>query len=261
MRGVVDYRRGRWRLDVNQNIGSLISNEIILAELQDFLERHFGRATANSVLDLGAGSKPYERLYDAYFSSSTAVDVPHSPHDTSSVDLFASADKLPFDDGSFDCVICTEVLEHCREPRSVMAEIARVLKRGGWAFLTTPFLLPLHEMPFDYYRYTPSALGDLGETAGLSVASIQPRGSYAAVAMTLIQMPIAKIWQRLTRITGLPLYHRYNPAVYLLIVLPQRLYLLSRGHFLRRPVSRPARIYVKMTYYTLGYITELQKPK
>ena len=132
MRGEVRFRGGRWRLDDSLNLGTLISQQIILDELQDFLSRHYpvgvdSPAPAGSVLDLGAGSKPYAPLYDSHFSASTAVDVDHSPHDTSGVDLLAPAQRLPFDDGSFDCLICTEVLEHCREPRAVMAEIARVL--------------------------------------------------------------------------------------------------------------------------------------
>src|SRR5438132_6447992 len=142
-----------------RNIGAVISNEIILFELRQFLESHFGGRTSAAVLDLGAGTKPYAPLYGRYFNSCTSVDVPHSPHDIGGVDVMASADDLPFDAESFDCVICTEVLEHCPEPRETMAEIARVLKPGGWVFLTTPFLRPLHEMPSDYYRYTPSGLG------------------------------------------------------------------------------------------------------
>jgi SAM-dependent methyltransferase len=260
MRGSVDFRRGRWRLDTKENVGSLISNEIILVELQDFLEAQFSDSRLGSVLDLGAGSKPYAPLYDSYFATSTAVDVPHSLHDTKSVAVFASADDLPFEDESFDRVICTEVLEHCREPRAVMAEIARVLKPGGSAFLTTPFLLPLHEMPFDYYRFTPSALRDLADGAKLAVQSIRPRGSYVAVALSVVQMPITKIWQRLAKVTRLPLFHLHNPAVYLCVALPQQIYLSTWRYLRRRPTSRLAGMYDKLTYYTLGYVTVLQKP-
>jgi SAM-dependent methyltransferase len=261
LRGSAEFRRGRWRLDVQENLGNLISQEIILAALVDFLERRFPGGREESVLDLGAGSKPYAPLYDGHFASTTTVDVPDSLHDTASVDVFASADELPFADDSFECVICTEVLEHCREPRAVMAEIARALKPGGAAFVTTPFLLPLHEMPYDYYRYTPSALEDLATEAGLSVTSISPRGGYGAVALGVVQMPITKIFHKLATVTHLPLYHLYNPFVFATIVLPQRLYLsvwrYGRGH----AATRLGRLSNKLTYYTLGYVTELEKPR
>jgi SAM-dependent methyltransferase len=262
VRGTVRLRNGRWRLDARQNMGTLVSQEIILDELQDFLAEHYSgnssdASPAGSVLDLGAGSKPYAPLYDSYFSNSTAVDVPHSPHD-GEVDMLASADSLPFESESFDCVICTEVLEHCREPRAVMAEIARVLKQGGRAFLTTPFLVPLHEMPHDYYRFTPSALADLAERAGLSVTSIRPRGGYAAVLLRLLHLPITKLWQRLSGLLHLPLYHPYNPLVWLTVVLPERI-CLSAWRRARQRRDRPAGIRAKLAHYTLGYVAELRK--
>jgi hypothetical protein len=39
-----------------------------------------------------------------------------------------------------------------------MNEIYRVLKCNGVLFFTVPFLWPLHEVPYDNYRYTPFAL-------------------------------------------------------------------------------------------------------
>ena len=211
------------------------------------------------MLDLGAGSKPYAPLYEEYFASATAVDVPHSLHDTQRVDVFASADELPFADASFDCVICTEVLEHCREPRTVMAEIARVLRAGGAAFVTTPFLLPLHEMPHDYYRYTPSALADLAKGAGLTVTAISPRGGYGGVALGVLQMPFAKVFQKLDALTRVSLYHPYNPVVFAAIVLPQLLYLRAWRYTRRHMTTRLARLSEKLTYYSLGYVTEVEK--
>jgi ubiquinone/menaquinone biosynthesis C-methylase UbiE len=39
--------------------------------------------------------------------------------------------NIPFDDASFDVVICEQVLEHLAKPEFVLYEIARVLRRGG----------------------------------------------------------------------------------------------------------------------------------
>lgn len=38
---------------------------------------------------------------------------------------------MPFEDGSFDAVLCMEVLEHVDDPGAVVDEAARVLRRGG----------------------------------------------------------------------------------------------------------------------------------
>jgi ubiquinone biosynthesis O-methyltransferase len=45
---------------------------------------------------------------------------------------------LPFEDQSFDAVLCTEVIEHVRGPRQAVGELVRVLRPGGRLVLTTP---------------------------------------------------------------------------------------------------------------------------
>lgn len=54
----------------------------------------------------------------------------------------ADARQLPFPDGCFDKVICSEVLEHIPDYRAVLAEIARVLKTGGILAVSVPRFLP-----------------------------------------------------------------------------------------------------------------------
>lgn len=43
----------------------------------------------------------------------------------------APAEKLPFEDSSFDCVSCTMVLCTVPDPAEALAEVARVVKPGG----------------------------------------------------------------------------------------------------------------------------------
>jgi SAM-dependent methyltransferase len=47
---------------------------------------------------------------------------------------------LPFADGSFDCIHAGEVIEHFFSPDLLLSEIARLLKPGGYAVITTPNL-------------------------------------------------------------------------------------------------------------------------
>lgn len=242
------------------NFGNLVSNQIILDEMVSFLEKSRRTKGAGRLLDLGAGAKPYEPLYRSFFSDCTSVDVPHSPHDTTSVDVMAPADDLPFHDESFDCVIATEVLEHCPDPAAVVREIARVLRPRGRAFVTTPFLIPLHEMPWDFYRYTPSALSHLAETSGLAVEMIKPRGSYISVWMGVNQMPLTKVMTYVGSRIGLPLSHPYNPLLFVLVVLPQKLYLRALRWLSCHPGSRAARVHEKLTYYSGGFVSVFEKP-
>lgn len=50
----------------------------------------------------------------------------------------ADAAHLPFTDGSFDAVICSEVLEHVPDPAKAIAEAARVSAPGGLFLFSTP---------------------------------------------------------------------------------------------------------------------------
>lgn len=45
---------------------------------------------------------------------------------------------IPYNDGTFDVIICNHVLEHIDEDRKAISELYRVLKPGGWAILQSP---------------------------------------------------------------------------------------------------------------------------
>ena len=53
-------------------------------------------------------------------------------------------------------------------------------------FLTVPFSQPLHELPGDYWRFTPGSLRKLVEDAGLEVQEVRPRGNFASVVGALL---------------------------------------------------------------------------
>lgn len=71
------------------------------------------------------------------------------------VDAIADAHDLPFEDGAFDLVIATAVLEHVADPQRCVAEIHRVLDRAGHVYAVTPFLQPVHMGAHDFTRFTP----------------------------------------------------------------------------------------------------------
>jgi 2-polyprenyl-3-methyl-5-hydroxy-6-metoxy-1,4-benzoquinol methylase len=52
------------------------------------------------------------------------------------IDYVCDAESIPAADGSFDVILCTEVLEHVPEPVKVLQEIARLLCPGGLLELT-----------------------------------------------------------------------------------------------------------------------------
>jgi SAM-dependent methyltransferase len=77
------------------------------------------------------------------------------------VDIVGDAHLLPFKHQSFDAVIITAVLEHVKDPTSIVLEIYRVLKNGGLVYAEVPFIEGYHEDPVDYRRFTIIGLSDL----------------------------------------------------------------------------------------------------
>lgn len=77
------------------------------------------------------------------------------------VDIVADAEHLPFPDESADAAIIDNVLEHVRNPQRAVAEMYRVLKKGGRIFVATPFLMVYHSSPGDFYRFSPEGLREL----------------------------------------------------------------------------------------------------
>lgn len=49
--------------------------------------------------------------------------------------------EIPFDDNYFDIVLCTEVIEHTPDPKIAVAELARVVKKGGILIITVPNII------------------------------------------------------------------------------------------------------------------------
>lgn len=54
------------------------------------------------------------------------------------VDVKADILDLPFEDNTYDVIICNHVLEHIVDDRKAMSELYRVMKSGGWGIVQVP---------------------------------------------------------------------------------------------------------------------------
>ena len=88
-------------------------------------------------------------------------------------------ESMPFDDESFDSVLCNAVLEHVEDAELAMGELARVVRKRGHVVVAVPFLQPYHACPGDFRRYTASGLAQLGRRHGLDVVCVLPVHSLA----------------------------------------------------------------------------------
>lgn len=54
-------------------------------------------------------------------------------------------------------VLCLDTLEHVEYPRKAINEIYRILKPDGIAVISSVMKFPIHDHPYDYWRFTPEA--------------------------------------------------------------------------------------------------------
>lgn len=98
----------------------------------------------------------------------------------------ADVTRLPFADGCFDAVVCSEVLEHIENNRAAIRELVRVLKPGGDLVVTVPRFWPericwaissaYHHEPGGHIRiYRKRELMELLESAGVRCLRIRYR--------------------------------------------------------------------------------------
>ena len=143
-------------------------------------------ALEGTILDIGCGESPYQHLVTGPEAHYVGIDI----HDAAKFG-YHNRDAVRFDgrtisapDGSIDHVLCTEVLEHVPDAGHLVAEMHRVLKKGGTGIITFPWSARYHYIPFDYHRFTPSALEPMFRD--FSSVTIEPRGTDLTVIASKI---------------------------------------------------------------------------
>lgn len=101
------------------------------------------------VADIGCGSKPFRKSIVQKNWQYHGFDITSDSEHTHFDGL-----RVPSPDGTFDIVICTEVLEHAREDLILISECSRILKSNGLMIVAIPFMYPIHGEPNDFRRYS-----------------------------------------------------------------------------------------------------------
>ena len=134
--GVADL----WRLWRNESDDPETFYGVLAERAVSDLEHSFGPLDDQHIADLGCGPGWYTEALRAVGAKVTPID-----HDSSELErngrrlegaVVGDAMNLPVPDGLFDGVFASNMLEHTPEPHRVITEIARVLRPGGWAYVS-----------------------------------------------------------------------------------------------------------------------------
>jgi ubiquinone/menaquinone biosynthesis C-methylase UbiE len=129
----------------------------------------------HTLLDAGAGDCRFKNYFPDVNYIGMDLGVAVQELDYSLLNIKGDLRNIPLEDKSVDTIICIQVLEHLPEPWKVLGEFNRILKKDGYLFISCPQSVHQHQVPYDFFRYTPFGLTSLLENNGFEVAWIKPQ--------------------------------------------------------------------------------------
>lgn len=120
----------------------------------DYVDEH---APALDVLEIGSRVREDTRdplVFRGIAKSYVGVDIVHGQN----VDVVGDAHKLAdlVEGRQFDLVYSEYAFEHLAMPWVVVSQINQVLRKGGNAYLISNQSIGLHDLPWDFWRYSES---------------------------------------------------------------------------------------------------------
>ena len=132
--------RELWRLFRNERDDPAPFYRRLAGELAADLEERHGPLAGQRILDLGCGPGWYAEALEARGAVVVAVDMDDEELATSGArplrPVLSDGGRLALPDGSVDAVVCSNLLEHAPDTRAILVEIGRVLRPGGWAYVS-----------------------------------------------------------------------------------------------------------------------------
>lgn len=157
-----------------------LHNKFLFADIKDAISTYAN----GDVLDIGCGNKPYEPLFQN-IGKYIGCDIAQSSGNK--VDVLCDVTSIPLEDGQFDTVFTTQVMEHVAEHSRMLSEAYRLLKPGGTIILSAPMCWQHHEVPYDFFRFTKYGMIHLFEKAGFRIVKIKSNGGKWALAGQMMQ--------------------------------------------------------------------------
>ena len=171
-------------------VGSRLLADLIADNYDKNLRQH----AKGKLLDLGCGKVPFFAAYREFVKDNICVDWGNTFHKSEYLDYEIDLNnKLPFSDNEFDTIILSDVLEHIPLPQQLWTEMARILSRNGIIIMNVPFFYWIHDLPYDYYRYTEFALRRFVDISGLKLIKLESIGGIPEVVTDIFAKNILRL--------------------------------------------------------------------
>lgn len=139
-------------------------------------------------LDVGCGRQPFRKTLEAAGYSYFSLDAQQNIENT--VDVVGAIDaplaSQIIEQGPFDFILCTEVLEHVADWDMAFQNLTNLLNQGGRVLITCPHFYQLHEEPYDFWRPTLHSLQYFAWRQGLRTLQLKAAGDAWDVLGTVL---------------------------------------------------------------------------
>jgi hypothetical protein len=126
------------------------------SKLRERFQKYLQRSTTQKVLDIGGRARSgLLRANEMKGKDVTVLDIVADEGVTVVSDAHQLSSVLPA--SYFDAVTSIAVFEHLIMPWKVAIEMNRVMKVGAWAFIHTHQTIGMHDLPWDYFRFSDNA--------------------------------------------------------------------------------------------------------
>jgi SAM-dependent methyltransferase len=163
-------------------------------------EDQWQRIAMNEAITAHIDALGPESLRAAEISGASHKPRPWKEHTSLNYPAFDLCAPLG-DQGTFDVVICEQVLEHVVDPFAAARNLRGLTVPGGHVIVSTPFLIKVHELALfamhDYWRFTPRGLQRLLEAGGLEVDEVHTWGNVECVVGNLRRWSGYREWHTL----------------------------------------------------------------
>jgi len=199
------------------------------------------------VLDAGAGQCQYKPLFahtqyqaqDFAQYGGTEQGPLQETWEYPKLDYVCDITNIPVEDGTFDAVICTEVLEHVADPVSAVRELCRVVREGGRVLLSAPLGSGIHQEPYHFFGgFSPYFYEKYLAEFGCEIVEIKPLGG-------LLRHVAQEIHRAARTIDGDSAVMTPERRYVMMDWLPRLLSEMEEKHFVEQ--------------FTVGYLVEARK--
>jgi 2-polyprenyl-3-methyl-5-hydroxy-6-metoxy-1,4-benzoquinol methylase len=163
--------------------------------LYNVLNRYF--SSGAKILDIGCNSgvlveKLQRRGYEAWGTDISKESIDAGKFRGVKNLIVAEGDRQPFEDGTFDCVLALDVIEHIEKDGEALAEFKRLLKPGGMIVIKVPafmFMWGLQdEVAHHKRRYSKQLLRDTVTAQGFEIVRMTYFNFFLFLPIALVRL-------------------------------------------------------------------------